>query len=102
MVFDWNSGETGYMASILPDDTPAIDFVLDTAIVEKIYKEWDESVHGELVDYGGGVRAITAKMLVGVGEDFLRGIKNIGQIRSSSILELAQQALKEVPYGSGV
>ena len=101
-MFDWNTGEAGYAVSIFPDDTPAIDFVLDGVVVKKIYEAWDERVDGELVDYGGGTRAITVKMLVSAGEEFLLGIKNIGAVRSSGILSEAQKALEEVPYGSGL
>jgi len=101
-MFDWSSGELGYRVSSFPDDTAAIDFILDSLIVKKIYASWDESINGELVDYGGGVRAITAKMLVIAGEDFLMGIKNIGQVRAAQILEDVKSTLAEVPYASGV
>jgi len=88
--------------SAFPDDTYAIDFILDSSIVRKIYAAWEERVHGELVDYGGGVRAITAKMLLSAGEDFLLGIKNIGEVRASQILSDIAEAAREAPYGSGI
>jgi len=101
-MFDWGSGRTEYRIGLFPDDSSAIDFVLEEGVVKKIYAAWDESVHGELVDYGGGVRAITAKMLVEAGEDFLVSIKNIGEVRAGQILSEAMAALGEVPYGSGL
>lgn len=101
-MFDWSKGEMAHRISNFPDDSYAIDFILDPGIVRKIYSTWDELENGELVDYGGGVRAITAKMLWEVGIEFLTSIKNIGQVRATQILEDIQESLKETPYGSGV
>lgn len=101
-MFDWSSGKLAHRISGFPDDTSAIDFILDAQIVKKIYAAWDVESFGDLVDYGGGVRAITAKMLIEAGPDFLTGIKNIGQVRASQVLEEVGAALKEVPYGSGI
>ena len=101
-MFDWGKGESYYRVSVFPDDSPAIDFVLDTGIVGRIYAEWDESKHGELVDYGGGVRAITAKMLYVAGEEFLTGIKNIGKVRAGQVLEELFDVLGETPHGSDI
>ena len=99
-MFDWSSRESYYRVSVLPDDSPAIDFLLDSGMVRRIYDAWDESEHGELVDYGGGVRAITAKMLHGAGEPFLVGIKNIGEVRAGQILSDIASAVSEIPYGN--
>ena len=101
-MFDWSGGKIAHRVSSFPDDSYAIDFILDPNVVRKIYKAWDESVNGELVDYGGGVRAITAKMLWEAGVEFLTGIKNIGQIRATQVLEDIGASLKETPYGGGV
>ena len=101
-MFDWSSGQLAHRISSFPDDSYAIDFILDAKMVRKIYAAWDESKDGELVDYGGGVRAITARMLVNAGEEFLIGIKNIGQVRAAQVLIDVQRTLKETPYGSGV
>jgi len=101
-MFDWSSGKAYYRTGIFPDDSSAIDFVLDTNVVKRIYDAWDESVYGELVDYGGGVKAITTRMLHLAGEEFLTGIKNIGAVRAEQILKEVELALGEVPYGSGV
>lgn len=101
-MFDWGSGESGYLLSIMPDDTPAIDYVLDGDVVKKIYGSWDEALHGELVDYGGGVRAITSRMLASVGREFLTGLKGIGSVRAAVILEAVHDVLGEMPYGSNL
>lgn len=101
-MFDWGTGKTEYRLSIFPDDSPAIDFVLDEQMVRKIYSSWVESEHGELVDFGGGVRAITAKMVYEAGEEFLKTIKGIGEIRASIVMEELDLALKESPYGNVV
>jgi len=101
-MFDWGSGESGYALSIFPDDSPAIDFVLDESLVRKIYSSWDESKHGELVDFGGGVRAITAKMVYEAGMDFLKVIRGIGEVRAGLIMDEINSVLMEGPYGSAV
>ena len=101
-MFDWGARETSYRIVSFPDDSSAIDFVFDSALVEKIYRAWNEGELGPLVDYGGGVKAITTKMLVEAGPDFLTGIKNIGKVRAEQILRDARIALDEVPYASGV
>jgi len=101
-MFDWSTGKLAGTIVGFPDDTSAIDFILDADIVKKIYSEWDEGKYGELLDYGGGVKAITAKMLVAAGQDFLTSIKNIGQVRASQIMSEVEAVLGEVPYGSGL
>ena len=53
-MFDWGSSTRVIHGSIVPDDTPAIDAVLDEGTVSKIYKNWDSKQHGDPVDYGGG------------------------------------------------
>ena len=88
--------------SIFPDDSPAIDFVLDEQIVKKIYDSWDESVHGELVDFGGGVRAITVRMIKESGVDFLMSIRNIGRKRAEQIMGEINLVMEETPYGGGL
>lgn len=97
-MFDWSAGKTDYRLAIMPDDTSAIDFVLDEGVVRKIYASWDEDVYGKLMDYGGGIRAITAAMLREAGIDFLLGIKNIGQKRAAEIIEVIDAAIGEVPW----
>lgn len=101
-MFDWGSGKVEYLVAGFPDDSAAIDFILDKDVVKKIYAAWDESKNGALVDFGGGVKAITAKMLVIAGSDFLVGIKNIGQVRATQILSEVTLALSEVPFDSGL
>lgn len=101
-MFDWSTGRSGYRMSIFPDDSPAIDFVLDQSLVGKIYSAWDESKYGQLVDFGGGIRAITAKMVNEAGIEFLKTIKGIGEVRASAVMEDIDLALKESPYGSSV
>ena len=98
-MFDLSLGKTGYIAPIFPDDSPAIDYVLDASMVKRIYEAWNEKEHGELVDYGGGVRAITAEMVSNVGIDFLTGIRGIGKVKGQSILEDVDKAMKELPHG---
>lgn len=98
-MFDLSLGKSGYLASIFPDDSPAIDYVLEASMVKRIYESWNEKEHGELVDYGGGVRAITVEMVANVGLDFLTGIKGIGKIKGQAILQDVDMAMKELPHG---
>jgi hypothetical protein len=82
----------------MPDDTMPIDYVLDETTVNKIYDKWDESSMESLVDYGGGVRAITALMVREAGLDFLLSIKGIGPKRASEIIGKVTDVVVEVPY----
>jgi len=99
MVFDLRSGKPGYVMGIYPDDSSAIDFVLDDQTVKKIYAEWDEKTEGQLIDYGGGVKAITAHMLSEAGIDFLTRLKGVGKKRAETILETVRAVADEVPHG---
>jgi len=101
-MFDWKSGRSTYVVALYPDDTPAIDFVLDEGLVKKIYAAWDEKEYGALMDYGGGVKAITVKMLLGAGDNLLLNIKGIGSVRAADIVKQARGALEESPYDSGI
>ena len=98
-MFDFSSGETEYAMYIAPDDTPPIDYILDEHVVRRIYDNWDANKYGDLVDYGGGIRAITIKMVIDAGEDFLKSIHGIGEKRSLGILdEITRIAKEEFPY----
>jgi ERCC4-type nuclease len=101
-MFNWADGKTEYKMSIFPDDSPAIDFVLDESLVRRIYDSWDESKYGQLLDFGGGVRAITAKMIKQSGVEFLMSIRNIGEKKASQIMEAIDAVMEEVPHGGGV
>lgn len=98
MTFDWGSAEFSEKKAIEPDFTYAIDYVLDEKMVAKIYDGWDEKEQGSLIDYGGGVRAITAQMVYDAGEDFLKSLKGVGVKRAQETMEKINYQVSQVPY----
>jgi hypothetical protein len=98
IMFDWSSKKPVSVGTILPELTSPIDFVLDEELVAKIYSCWDEETNGPLVDFGGGVKAITASMVKEAGIDFLEEIYGIGPKKASVILTAIEAAVAEVPY----
>jgi len=96
-MFNWN-GKRLEAHNIYPDDTAPIDGVLDEGTVAKIYKFWDEDANGSLVDYGGGVKAITTLMVREAGPEFLMSIGGIGPKRAQDILDVVTNVVQEVPY----
>ena len=97
-MFDWGSSTRVVHGSIVPDDTPAIDAVLDEGTVSKIYQNWDSEQYGDPVDYGGEVQAITVKMVYDAGEDFLMSLPRIGARKTEEIMMALGEVVKEVPY----
>jgi len=96
-VFDWTVTRVRKTGGIVADTSPPIDHVLEQEIVDKIYREWNPKSDGALVDYGGGVKAITVMMLVGAGDNVLKRIKGIGPRRAGELLESLREDL-EIPY----
>jgi hypothetical protein len=98
IMFDWSSKKRVVAGTILPEFTAPIDFVLDEELVLSIYDTWDEEAYGQLVDFGGGVKAITASMLKNAGSDFLEQIRGIGPKKAASIISDIEVVIAEVPY----
>ena len=99
MSFDWTVKKVISNGGVFPDTSSAIDYVLDKPLVDKIYMAWDSSKYGAPMDYGGGVRAITALMVVDAGIEFLQAIRGIGPKRSLEIMERLERIVREdVPY----
>lgn len=97
-MFNWGSAKEIKGYNIFPDDSASIDMVLDPVFVRKIYDGWDSERYGAPMDYGGGVRAITAKMVVDAGRDFLVSLQGIGEVRADEIMEKLKDDLRKVPY----
>ena len=84
---------------IVPDLSSAIDKILERDLVKAVYKHWDAKKHGQPIDYGGGVQAITGFMLLTVGRDFLMELPGIGEKKSSEILDALKKVVREeIPY----
>jgi len=94
MSFNWNVVSVSNVPYIVPDDTTPIDFILNDGEVKRIYEQWD----GDLLDAGGGVSWISAKMLYDAGPDFITGIKGFGKRRAEAIIEKLKVAISDSPY----
>lgn len=97
-MFDWSISKTISNPMIVPDDSPPVDSVLESTIVDKVYARWDTGKYGVPIDYGGGVRAITAKMVYDAGDDFIMSLPGIGTKRTAEILSKLKGVIAEVPY----
>lgn len=96
-MFSWNVSRVIKRGGIIADTSPPIDHVLSEDLVRKIYDTWDEKVDGPMMDYGGGVRAITAMMVREAGIEFLSRIRHVGPKRADEILRQIGDTL-EIPY----
>lgn len=86
-MFNWDSGRKVQGNVIEPDDSKPVDWFLEDSMTRYIYEAWDEDEFGALVDYGGGVQAITVKMVLNAGEEFLTRVHGVGPKRAQVIME---------------